>query len=152
MKKTLTESERLAWKSCYLAFARLMRRIENDMEAVGCGTYGDYDVLYCLYTSPDRRLRLSDLAKSVTISPSGLTRQVDRMVKQGWVMRVHGEEDRREIYASLTPAGEAQMDRGWEIYADSVARYFVRPTEAGEREVLRQACEKILLGLEGMQE
>ncbi|MBC7526727.1 MAG: MarR family transcriptional regulator [Chthonomonadaceae bacterium] len=147
-KKTLTESERLAWKASYLAFSRMIRKVETDMEAEGCGTYGDYDVLYCLYKSPEKRSRLSDLAREVTISPSGLTRQVDRLVKQGWVERLHGEEDRREVYAVLTPSGEAQMNRGWEIYADSIARYFVANTNEGEREGIRNASEKILAGLE----
>jgi len=64
-----------------------------------------FELLVRLARSPAHRLRMSDLALQTGLTPSGLTRAVDRLDDAGLVERVACPSDRRVAYAALTPAG-----------------------------------------------
>ncbi len=66
----------------------------------------DFDLVIRLARSPGRRLRMADLAAQSGLSPSGLTRAIDRLVRDGIAERAGCPEDARGAYAVLTPSGE----------------------------------------------
>lgn len=68
-----------------------------------------FEVLIRLVRSPGRRLRMSDLAAQTTLSASGLTRVVDRLVEHGLVQREACPSDRRGAFAVLTEDGEERV-------------------------------------------
>ena len=70
-----------------------------------------FDVLIRLARSPGSELRMSELAAQASLTPSGLTRSVDRLQEQGLVARRVCPEDRRGAFAVLTPEGQELMDR-----------------------------------------
>ena len=47
----------------------------------------DYEILVHLSESPDRRVRMADLAHATLASRSRLSHQIDRMERAGWVTR-----------------------------------------------------------------
>ena len=55
----------------------------------------EYEVLAALSEAPQRRLRMTDLAATLHLSPSGLTRAVDRLESAGLVQRETAERYRR---------------------------------------------------------
>jgi DNA-binding MarR family transcriptional regulator len=69
-----------------------------------------FEVLLRLARSPGQRLRMSDLAAQTALTPSGLTRAVDRLVELRLVTRETCAADRRGSYAALTAKGRAEMD------------------------------------------
>ena len=84
----------------------LGRRLEDE-----CGlSLQWFELLLRLGRSPGRQLRMSDLADQTSLTPSGLTRAIDRLVEARLVERVACPEDRRGAYAALTPAGLDQLD------------------------------------------
>lgn len=70
-----------------------------------------FDVLIRLARSPEGRLRMSELAAQTALTPSGLTRSVDRLERDGLVARQVCPEDRRGAFAVLTGRGREVMDR-----------------------------------------
>jgi len=68
------------------------------------------EVLIRLARSPDRSLRMSDLAAQVTMSASGLSRAIDRLVATGAIERVACDYDRRVVHARLTDQGLAEIE------------------------------------------
>lgn len=100
------EDERLTLVGLLLESAaglrrELGRRLEDD-----CGlSLQWFELLLRLGRSPGRQLRMSDLADQTSLTPSGLTRAIDRLVEAGLVERVACPEDRRGAYAALTQAG-----------------------------------------------
>lgn len=91
------------------AYAGLSARLEHELEN-GHGLSGQrFEVLVRLVRSPGQRLRMSDLAAQTTLSASGLTRVVDRLVAEGLVERAACPSDRRGSFAVLTPDGEARI-------------------------------------------
>lgn len=91
------------------AHAGLRAAAEQRLEAEH-GLAGQwFEVLLRLARTPGHRLRMSDLAAQSTLSASGLTRVVDRLVAQGLVRREACPSDRRGSFAALTEAGEASV-------------------------------------------
>jgi DNA-binding MarR family transcriptional regulator len=68
-------------------------------------TLNDYDCMVQLAYAPERSLRRVDLARSVLLSPSGITRLLDGLEREGWVEKRTCESDARVSYAHLTDIG-----------------------------------------------
>lgn len=77
---------------------------EPEVEEAGI-TGSEFDVLIRLARSDGNRLRMSELAAQSTVTHSGITRLVDRMVEAGLIDRTPCETDRRGSNAQLTAAG-----------------------------------------------
>lgn len=91
------------------AHAGLASTIERRLE-VDHGLSGQqFEVLLRLVRTPGQRMRMSDLAAQTTLSASGLTRVVDRLVANGLVERAACPSDRRGSFAVLTAEGEARI-------------------------------------------
>ncbi|GII01781.1 transcriptional regulator [Planobispora takensis] len=69
----------------------------------------DFETLIRLARSPGQRLRMSDLAAQTNLSTSGVTRVVDRLEREGLVVRQACATDRRASYAAITAAGTARL-------------------------------------------
>lgn len=86
--------------------AQLDRRLEQD---TGLPLQW-FELLLRLARSPGRHLRMSDLAAQASLTPSGLTRAVDRLAEAGLVERAPCPSDKRGAYAVLTPRGLARLE------------------------------------------
>jgi DNA-binding MarR family transcriptional regulator len=77
-------------------------------ERIGVGGQS-FDILVRLSRSPGGRLRMSDLAAQTGLTPSGLTRALDRLADAALVRREACPNDRRGAFASLTAEGRERM-------------------------------------------
>jgi DNA-binding MarR family transcriptional regulator len=91
------------------AAAGLRRLFSRQLEDAGAHTGQAFDILIRLARSEGCELRMSELAAQASLTPSGLTRAVDRLQEQGLVTRRTCPEDRRGSFAQLTPAGRQLM-------------------------------------------
>lgn len=71
----------------------------------------DFETLIRLARSPDRMLRMSDLAAQTGLSTSGATRVIDRLERENLVRRQACPTDRRASYAVLTEDGAQRLER-----------------------------------------
>ena len=85
---------------------------------------------------------MSELATAVVLSQSGLTRLVDRLVRDGSVARVRCEGDRRGLNAELTDAGRRR-------YRGGARRPTLRACEADSSPISAPASWSILGALLG---
>src|SRR5664280_591695 len=90
--------------------AGLRRLFHRQLDTSGTATSQSFDILIRLARSEDSELRMSELATQASLTPSGLTRAIDRLQQQGLVTRRTCPEDRRGSFAQLTPAGQDLMD------------------------------------------
>ena len=125
----LTAPEQDAWRAFITALPDLMAAFEADLAPHGL-SLGDYEVLVFLSEAADSQLRMCDLAAELRLSPSGLTRRLDGLVKAGWVDRMACAADRRVMYARLTPAGRTKMDAAAPDHVASVRRHLLAPLGA----------------------
>jgi DNA-binding MarR family transcriptional regulator len=70
-------------------------------------------------------LRMSDLADTVLLSPSGVSRLVDRLVGDGLLERRPCGADGRAVYAAITDRGRALLHEAELTYAGALRRMFV---------------------------
>ena len=89
---------------------------------------------------------MSELAASVVLSQSGLTRLVDRLVRAGSVERTRCESDRRGLNAELTQAGKATLEQARPTHLAGVRRLFVDRFDAEELRLLAGLWERVLPG------
>ena len=101
----LDDEEMRAWRGLVEAYADLPAALEADLVAGFGIDGGDYGVLVNLSEAPDQRLRMCDLAARLHLSPSGLTRRLDGLVRPAYVAREPSAHDRRVTLAVLTDAG-----------------------------------------------
>lgn len=124
--KWLTPAEQVSWRTFITTLPDLLAALEADLAPHGL-TNGDYEVLVRLSEADDRRLRMSDLAEQLRLSPSGITRRLDGLVRAGWVERTACEGDRRVMYAHLTNAGMRKLVAAAPDHVASVRRHLVDP-------------------------
>jgi DNA-binding MarR family transcriptional regulator len=104
--------------------AGLLVTAERQLEAASGLSVQWFDVLIRLARTPEHRLRMTDLAAQTTLSPSGLTRAVDRLCAAGFLERQACPSDRRSTYAALTPEGEKRIRQAVPVHIAQLEAIF----------------------------
>ena len=117
----LDRREQAAWRTFVETVDDLMLAFNEDLEPHGI-TLGDYQVFVFLSEVDGRRMRMVDLAAALHLSPSGLTRRLDRLTRHGYVDRVPSVEDRRVMLAVLTDHGFDKLLEAYPTHLASVRR------------------------------
>ncbi|HEV8064592.1 MAG TPA: MarR family winged helix-turn-helix transcriptional regulator [Acidimicrobiales bacterium] len=101
------------------------------------------EVLIRLSRSPGGRLRMSDLAAQTALTPSGLTRAVDRLCDAGLVVRQVCSEDRRGAFAALTDDGTARMEQAMYCHLRQIHEVLGGVLDDGEMAALEGLLRRI---------
>ena len=80
----------------------MTRALDEALTAAHGISLKEFDVLITLFNAPKARLRMTELAERVVLTPSGVTHLVTRLERDGLVSRVVDEDDRRSFFAALT--------------------------------------------------
>ena len=81
-------------------------------------SFARYEVLRLLSFSREGRLPLSVIGQRLMVHPTSVTNAIDRLVASGLVVRTPDDEDRRRVYASLTPEGKRVLRRATKALTD----------------------------------
>lgn len=92
----------------------------------------EFEVCLRLARSPQGQLRMSDLAAQTTLTSSGATRVVDRLVERGLVTRMSCELDRRLTYTVLSEQGHELLDRVLPGHVDLLETWLVGPLRSAD--------------------
>src|SRR5919108_4109935 len=132
----LTDTEMRAWQALLHAHQQIVRTLDRELRDEHDLPMGAYDVLLRLARAPNAVLRMTDLADRVMLSPSGLTRLVDRLVARGLVERQADPQDARVALASLTDEGMSLLRRAARTHLRGIRKHFTgRLTETQLRNV-----------------
>jgi DNA-binding MarR family transcriptional regulator len=142
----LTAAELGAWRGMLRVHAALVRELDAELEAAHELPLTSYDVLIYLQAAPDKRLRMAELADSVLLSRSGVTRLVDRLVREGLIVRDTCESDGRGSFAVLTEEGEELLARARPTHLAGVRNRFLRHFSEHELRTLAKYWERVLPG------
>lgn len=127
-------------KSCALMVDRLDRLLQ---ERVGIQLTW-YEVLAQLSSSPNGRMPMKQLAETVSLSKSGITRLVDRMERSGLVERHSCTDDGRVCFTGLTRRGLSVLQVARPVAAEGVEEYFARHVTEEEARVMATALKRVL--------
>ena len=145
----LSPDELAAWRGFLRVQSSLFHQLDAELSTVHDLPLRSYEVLLLLEGAPDRRLRMTDLSRSVLLSPSGLTRLVDRLEREGLVGRERCPEDGRGYYAVLTDAGDQRLQEARTTHLAGVRRLFLDQLGADDLRRLAAYWELLVPGSAG---
>ena len=137
-------AELAVWRAFLRAHAEVTRRLEADLVAEHGLPLASYDVLVQLVEAPGRRLRMTELAEKVLLSRSGVTRLVDRLERDGLVLRETCPSDARGLYAVLTDAGYERLRTASGTHLRGVCSYVTGRLSAAQLAALGDALDALL--------
>jgi len=114
-----------AWRGLLCTHAMLAKRLDAELERVHGIPLSSFEVLHHLGAANEGRMRMCDLADSIHLSRSGLTRLVDRLERDGLLERCSCDHDARGAYACLTSKGREQLVAAKLTYVAAVRDHFL---------------------------
>ena len=142
MAPRVPEPHLSAWRGILNTHAAVVSAVEQALAEAGLPPLAWYDVLWAIRRAPGRRVRMAQLASSLTVSRGGLTKLADRLEEAGLIRREAAEDDRRGLYAVVTPAGQQMLKRMWPVYARALQDTFVAPIREDEAAVIVDALSR----------
>jgi DNA-binding MarR family transcriptional regulator len=147
--RELSTEELGAWRGLLRVHSALVKALDAELLAEHDLPLTSYEVLINLQAAPGRRRRLAELADSVLLSRSGMTRLVDRLEREGLLERDTCTSDGRGVYAVLTDKGEHLLSRARATHLDGVRERFLRHFSRAELQALGGYWERVLPGAAG---
>ena len=141
--RPLTATELGAWRGLLRTHAMLVKRLDAELEATHGLPLTSYEVLLHLSHADERKMRMCDVAESVLLSRSGLTRLIDRLERDGFVERVSCADDARGAFARLTEDGLAKLQSARGTHLDGIREHFLKHFSAAELELLGDAWTRV---------
>jgi DNA-binding MarR family transcriptional regulator len=137
------ETHLAAWRAVLNAHTSVVARAEAALAAAELPPLAWYDVLWAIRRAPARRIRMAELAASLTISRGGLTKLADRLESAGLIRREPADNDGRGLYAVLTADGNTLLRRMWPVYSRVLRETFVSAINAEEAAVIAAALARV---------
>jgi DNA-binding MarR family transcriptional regulator len=142
--RLLAAHELRAWRGMLRAHAALAKALDAQLEAAHGLQLSSYEVLMYLADAEDQRMRMCDLASTILLSRSGLTRLVDRLQREGLLERVACSDDARGAFAKLTPLGRERLAAARVTHLDGVRAMFIDLFTPEELELLGGSWDRVL--------
>ena len=98
-----------AWVRLLRGHASATRALSGRLQVEHGLTINDYEALLYLARADDCTMRRVDLAQSLVLTPSGVTRLLDGLERSGYVEKATCDRDARVTYAVLTDAGRKKL-------------------------------------------
>jgi DNA-binding MarR family transcriptional regulator len=139
----LDRDELAAWRGMLRIHARITQELDAELARRHGLPLTSYEVLLYLADAPGGRMRMSEIAASVLLSRSGLTRLVDRLERDGLLERERCEDDARGYFAAITEKGRAVFDDARKTHLTGVRHRFVDRLSRDDLRTLAALWEKI---------
>lgn len=141
--------ERLsAWSLLLRVHAALVPVLERELAAAHQLPLSWYDVLLELNAAPQRRLRMSELGSRVVLSRERVSRVVDELARVGLVARERNPDDKRSVFAVLTPAGRDRLRAAAPAYLAGIEQHFTGHLSVAEARTITEALQRVLTDLD----
>jgi DNA-binding MarR family transcriptional regulator len=132
-----------AWVAFLRSHAAITRQLNVDLLNAHGLTLNDYEVLIHLASAEGRMMRRVDLAESVLLTASGITRLLDGLERCGYVEKARCESDARVSYAKLTDEGHALLREASGTHLAGIEELFTSRFSPDELESLGELLRRL---------
>lgn len=139
----MTTTSAGTWQALLAAHARITERLDRDLNREIDMGLAEFEVLDQLSRADNLTIRMNELATLVRLSPSGLTRRFDTLVRRGLVVRETCAVDRRGINARLTSKGLARHSAAAVVHQRGVERYVTANLDPHQLECVTDALARL---------
>jgi DNA-binding MarR family transcriptional regulator len=119
------ESELRTWVRFVATHSAITRELEAQLMGAHGLTLSDYDVLVQLARAPEHKMRNIELAKTIVLTRSGVTRLVDGLERDGLVARASCASDKRGTFIKLTDEGMRRLREAADTHVEGVRQLFL---------------------------
>ncbi|MEO5874944.1 MAG: MarR family transcriptional regulator [Streptosporangiaceae bacterium] len=135
----LSETEQVNWRAYMAGSTQLWEALDRDLKTGHGLTMAEYEILVRLSESPDRRLRMAELAESAYQSRSRLSHTCSRLESKGLVAREPCEDDKRGVNAILTEQGLSLLEAAARDHVVAVRAFFVDIVDPADLDAIGRA-------------
>jgi DNA-binding MarR family transcriptional regulator len=143
---SLSATELGAWRGMLRVHTALVKALDAELAEAHDLPLSSYEVLITLESAPNRKRRMAELADSVLLSRSGMTRLVDRLEQHGLLTRDTCTDDGRGCYAVLTDKGADVLADARPTHLEGVRERFLTHFSEEELQTFARAWERVLPG------
>jgi DNA-binding MarR family transcriptional regulator len=140
----LTPQEAITWEGFVKAHAALARGLDADLRAAHGLPLADFEILSLLSREACQPVRMAALADSALLSPSGISRAVERLEARSLVRRDRCPNDRRGTLALLTESGAALVEAASTTHASAIRRRFLQRLTPAQLSALTEVLRSVL--------
>jgi DNA-binding MarR family transcriptional regulator len=133
-----------AWLQLLRAHATITRRLNRELNIEHGLTITRYRALELLSRPDSRPMKQSDVAQSLLVTPSSVTRLLARLEEAGLVERAISPTDHRVGYARVTDSGASKLAKASRSHFDAVRSSLETRLTADEIDQLIQLLGKVL--------
>lgn len=145
----LTTDEQQVWRSFLTATHVLFESLDRSLQTEAGIPHTYYEILVRLSESPDRTLRMRELADRASYSRSRLSHAVSKLEAMGWVERATCDTDRRGQWARLTETGFAALEAAAPGHVEAVRKMLFDPLTPAQVKQLGAISDAIRSGAAG---
>lgn len=131
-----------AWTRLLRAYASTTRLLSAELQESHGLTLNDYEALLVLSRAEDGRLKRVELARSLMLTPSGITRLLQGLEDAGFVERASCATDLRIAYAQLTDAGREKLESASAGHLASIQALFEEHLEQDDIAAIAEILAK----------
>src|ERR1700710_414865 len=144
----LGDEEQKAWRAWLFSTMLLQDRLDRELTHRTGISHAYYEILVALSESPDRMMRMSELADRCLSSRSRLSHAVSRLEERGWVRRQVCADDGRGLLAVLTDEGFAALEGAAPVHVESVRAHLFDQLSPSQVAAMRDIGETLLRHLD----
>jgi DNA-binding MarR family transcriptional regulator len=141
-----TSGEFGAWRGMLRVHAMVLRELDRRLLADHGFGIDAYGVLITLVSAPSGTLAIGELGEQRNLSPSGVSRSVDRLAKISLVERRANPADGRSLLVGLTPEGLARLRAAQVTHHAAVRELLLDRLDDADLKCLRELWEKAMPG------
>jgi DNA-binding MarR family transcriptional regulator len=145
VQNTTIQNRLDSWVAFLRAHSAITRQLNADLLNAHGLTINDYEVLLRLSRSEGGMMRRVDLAESVVLTASGITRLLDGLEEAGCVEKASCASDARVSYAKLTECGHGKLREAAVTHLAGVEELFTSRFSNGELEALAELLTRLPL-------
>jgi len=131
------------WRALLESHSLVVDILAREMKVATGLSIGWYEVLLHLSDAPGQRLRMHEIADSMLLSRSAVTRFVDRMERADLVERSVCESDRRGFELVMTEHGREQFVAAGRVHLKGIREHFSQHLTSAEAEVIERALGRV---------
>ncbi len=144
----LDAEEQRAWRAWLYSTQLLHDRLDRELTRATGIPHAYYEILVQLSETPDRRMRMSELADRCLSSRSRLSHAVSRLEERGWIRRQVCAEDGRGLLAVLTDDGFAALEAAAPVHVEGVRTHLFDQLSPEQVAAMRDIGETLLRHLD----
>ena len=139
----LSPEEWESWGALMMLHRSVLQELDAELRRRHDLAVTEFDVLITLFNAPQRRLRMSQLADRVLLSPAGTTHLVTRLERDRLVRREVDPADGRKWFAVLTDDGDRALQAARPTHNDVLRRTLLAATSPTDRRTLRRLWHRL---------